>query len=203
MRLVADNSKDAAREIAKIFDMRLSFDALSNLTALLQPTKFRHRAFIQEAGEETTTIAFVAKGLIRQYKPNDDLDIVEDICHEGDLLICTESLISQQPSELYIQTLEPTVLYELDYQELKQLACKLTEIHELLCRMLESRIMKQAARQRQLDKDPVTRYLELLHADSEIIRRTPLKYVASYLRMAPETLSRVRNKVNKREDSNS
>ena len=203
MRLVADNSKDAAREMARMYDVRLSFDALSGLTALLQPVKYRHRAIIQEVGETTNTLAFVAKGLIRQYKPDDDLDIVEDICHEGDLLICTESLIGQQPSELCIQTLEPTVLYELDYHELKELAGKLPEINELLCKILESRIMKQATWRHRMDKHPVERYLGLLHEDSEIVRRTPLRYVASYLRMAPETLSRVRNKVNRSEDSNS
>lgn len=203
MRLVADNSKDAAREMARLYDVHLDFEALSSLTALLQPTKFRHRTFILEAGETATTIAFVAKGLIRQYKPDDDLDIVEDICHEGEMLICTESLISEQPSELNVQTLEPTILYEMDYLELKRLASKQTEIHELLCRMLEERIMKLASRMHQQDKGPVERYLELMHSDSEIVRRTPLKYIASYLRMAPETLSRVRNKLNQREDSNS
>ncbi len=203
MRLVADNSKDAAREIARLYDVRLSFDALSGLTALLQPTKFRHRTFIQEVGERTNSLAFVAKGLIRQYKPDEELDIVEDICHEGEMLICTESLISQQPSELSIQTLEPTILYEMDYQELKELANKLPEIHELLCKMLEGCIIKQAVRQHRMDKHPMERYLDLLHEDSEIVRRTPLRYVASYLRMAPETLSRVRNKINRNENSNS
>lgn len=199
MRLVVDNSKDAAREIARIVDMRLSFDALSNLTALLRPQKYRHRTFIQTPGETTTTIAFVAKGLIRQYQQMDDCDMVCDVCHEDDILFSMESLISQTPSPLYIQTLEPTILYEIDYQELKFLASKLPEINELFTRILERCIMRMAARQHYLDLPPMERYLALMDADSEIIRRTPLKYVAWYLRMAPETLSRVRNKVNNRE----
>jgi CRP-like cAMP-binding protein len=200
MRLIADNSKDAAREIARMYDMRLSFDALSALTALLQPKKFRHRTFILEQGEQSASIAFVAKGLIRQYKPDDELDIVEDICHEGDMLFCAESTIGRQESELCIQTLEPTIIYEMDYDELKEQAVKLPEIQELFCRILESHILKQTARLHELDKDPLTRYINLLHEPSEIVRRTPLKYVASYLRMAPETLSRVRNKVNRNEE---
>ena len=203
MRLVVDNSKDAAREIARIVDMRLSFDALSNLTALLRPQKYRHRTFIQSPGETTTNIAFIAKGLIRQYRPSDECDIMYDVCHEDDILFSMESLISQTPSPLYIQTLEPTILYEIDYQELKMLACKLPEINELLTRILERCIMRMAARQHYLDLPPMDRYLALMDADSEIIRRTPLKYVAWYLRMAPETLSRVRNKVNRSENSNS
>lgn len=197
MRLVVDNAKDAAREIARIVDMRLSFDALSSLTALLQPQKYRHRTFIQTPGETTTTIAFVAKGLIRQYKPTDEQDAMYDICHEDNILFSMESLISQTPSPLYIQTLEPTIIYAIDYQELKQLATRLPEISELLTRLLERYIMRMARRQHYLDLPPVERYLALMDIDSEIIRRTPLKYVAWYLRMAPETLSRVRNKLNK------
>jgi len=200
MRLVVDNAKDAAREIARIVDMRLSFDALSSLTALLQPQKYRHRTFIQTPGETTTTIAIVAKGLIRQYQPTDEQDAMYDICHEDDILFSMESLISQTPSPLYIQTLEPTIIYAIDYQELKQLATRLPEISELLTRLLERYIMRMAARQHYLDLTPVERYLALMDIDSEIIRRTPLKYVAWYLRMAPETLSRVRNKLNKTEN---
>lgn len=202
MRLLVDNSKDAAREIARIVDMRLSFDALSNLTALLQPRKYRHKEHIQQAGDITENIAFIAKGLIRQYKTTDELDSTEDLCHEGDLLLCMGSLISRQPSELYIQTLEPTVLYEIDYHELKMLALKLPEINELLNRILESCILKEMTRFQRQDKHPVERYLDLLNSDSETVRRSPLKYVASYLRMAPETLSRVRNEVYKRENRN-
>lgn len=200
MRLVVDNAKDAAREIARIVDMRLSFDALSSLTALLQPQKYRHRTFIQTPGETTTTIAFVAKGLIRQYQPTDEQDMMYDICHEDNILFSMESLISQTPSPLYIQTLEPTIIYAIDYQELKQLAARLPEISELLTRLLERYIMRMAVRQHYLDLTPVERYLALMDIDSEIIRRTPLKYVAWYLRMAPETLSRVRNKLNKTEN---
>jgi len=200
MRLVVDNSKDAAREIARIVDMRLSFDALSGLTALLHPQKYRHRTFVQTPGETTTTIAFVAKGLIRQYQQTDEQDMMYDVCHEDDILFSMESLISQTPSPLYIQTLEPTIIYAIDYQELKLLASRLPEINELLTRILERCIMRMAARQHYLDLPPIERYLALMNADSEIIRRTPLKYIAWYLRMAPETLSRVRNKLNNREN---
>ncbi|MCR4836236.1 MAG: Crp/Fnr family transcriptional regulator [Bacteroidaceae bacterium] len=203
MRLVVDNSKDAAREIARLVDMRLSFDALSNLTALLSPQKYRHRTFIQKPGDTTTAIAFVAKGLIMQYIQKDDVEIVYDVCHEDDMLFNMESLISQTPSSLYILTLEPTVIYTIDYQELKLLASKLPEINELLTRLLERCIMRMTTRQHTLDLPPMERYLALMEADSEIIRRTPLKHVAWYLRMAPETLSRVRNKLNNRENSNS
>ena len=133
----------------------------------------------------------------------DDVEIVYDVCHEDDMLFNMESLISQKPSSLYILTLEPTVIYTIDYQELKLLASKLPEINELLTRLLERCIIRMTARQHTLDLPPMERYLALMEADSEIIRRTPLKHVAWYLRMAPETLSRVRNKLNNRENSNS
>lgn len=195
MILVTDNSKDTAREIARKFNMRLSFDALSSLTALLQPRKYRHRTAILRAGETATSISFVAKGLIRQYKPSTELDIVEDICHENNLLICMESMLTQMPSRLEVQTLEPTIIYSMDYQSLKKLAAQLPEINTLLNHILEDCILKQIERHRLADLNPRERYLRLMQIDSEVVRRTPLKYVASYLRMAPATLSRIRTAI--------
>lgn len=195
MILVTDNSKDTAREIARKFNMRLSFDALSSLTALLQPRKYRHRTAILKAGETATSISFVAKGLIRQYKPSTELDIVEDICHENNLLICMESMLTQMPSRLEVQTLEPTIIYSMDYLSLKKLAAQLPEINTLLNHILEDCILKQIERHRLADLNPRERYLRLMQIDSEVVRRTPLKYVASYLRMAPATLSRIRTAI--------
>ena len=155
------------------------------------------------SGVISQNICYIVKGLIRQYKIVDDIDVVEDITHEGDILICTESLLKQQPSELFIQTLEPTISYAMDYIEFRSMADKSEDLNQLLYSILEAQILHDKDKYHLLDENPIDRYNILLKTNSEIVRRTPLKYVASYLRMAPETLSRVRNAINKRENSNS
>jgi len=203
MKQIVDNSKDAAREIARKYGVKLDIEALNSLTAALQPRKFKHKAYIYLKGEIIESLFFLSKGLVRQVKSVHNLDIVEDLCHEGDMLISANSMMGHVPSEVDIQTLEPTLAYELEYRDLKELATKYNDINDLLCNMLEDLLIKEIEKRHRLDDTPMQRYTNLLESDGEIIRRSPLKNVASYLRMAPETLSRVRNAINKSENSNS
>ncbi len=202
MKALTENKKDVARELARKYNVRLSIESLNRFTDLLQPVKFRHKTFILEAGNTSNNLMYLVKGLVRQYRPSADFDKVEDIVHEGDILTCVDSLFTHEPSQLNVQTLEPTVAYSMNYQYFKELAGEDADLGTLLFSIIESIIIKKEKIYHLLDSTPIERYMALLHDDSEIIRRTPLKYVASYLRMAPETLSRVRNAINKRESSN-
>jgi hypothetical protein len=47
------------------------------------------------------------------------------------------------------------------------------------------------------DYTATERYLQVLKDDKELLQRVPLQYLASYLQVAPETLSRIRNKINR------
>lgn len=202
MKALTENKKDVARELARKYNVRLSIESLNRFTDLLQPMKFRHKTFILEEGNKSNNLMYIVKGLVRQYHSEGGFDRVEDIVHEGDILACVESLFTHTPSHLNVQTLEPTVVYSMNYQYFKELAGEDADLGTLLFSIIESIIIKKEKIYHLLDEAPMEKYSLLLHNDSEIIRRTPLKYVASYLRMAPETLSRVRNAINKSESSN-
>ncbi len=198
MITIANTPKDAARELARKYDVRLSTESLNNLSMLLHSDRFRHRTFILKAGEQSNVLYFVTKGLIRQYKEVEgDDDLIQDIVHEGDILFFQQCILTDSPSSLNVQTLEPTILYGADYSDLRTLADSNPEINQLLFAILEATITKQMLHRDMLDMNPRERYLALMQNESEIVRRTPLKYIASYLRMAPETLSRVRNAINR------
>ena len=198
MITIANTPKDAARELARKYDVRLSTESLNNLSMLLHSDRFRHRTFILKAGEQSNVLYFVTKGLIRQYKEVEgDDDLIQDIVHEGDILFFQQCILTNSPSSLNVQTLEPTILYGADYSDLRTLADSNPEINQLLFAILEATITKQMQHRDMLDMHPRERYLALMQNESEIVRRTPLKYIASYLRMAPETLSRVRNAINR------
>ncbi len=199
MITIANTPKDAARELARRYNVRLSSESLNSLAMLLHSDRYRHRTFVLKAGEQSNILYFVAKGLIRQYKEigKDNDDVIQDIVHEGNILFFQQCLLSDTPSSLNVQTLEPTILYGAEYSDLKALADTTPDINQLLYTILEATIKKQNKHLDMLDMHPRERYLAFMEDESEIVRRTPLKYVASYLRMAPETLSRVRNAINR------
>lgn len=203
MKAFLDNKRDAAREIARKYNVKMGVESVSMLSEMLQPVHFRHRTLILDAGDVCADILYLVRGLVRQYHTEDDgTDSVVDIVHEGDMLVCNESLFAGQPSRLKVQTLEPTYAYGMNYKYFKNLASENKEVSTLLFAIMESVIIKKEEIYNLLDESPINKYLALMKRDSEVIRRTPLKYVASYLRMAPETLSRVRNTINKRESGN-
>lgn len=198
MITIANTTKDAARELTNKFDLKFSMETLNELAAMLQSDRFRHRTFILSQGELSNRLYFIARGLIRIYRPiKDQDDSIQEIEHEGGIIFLHQSLISHQASDFNIQTLEPTITYGLNYDELKQAATQSPEMSQLICAILEQTIEKQDRHHALLDLPPKQRYLEFLDQDPEVMRRTPLKYIASYLRMAPETLSRVRNALNR------
>lgn len=202
MKVFYDNKRDAVREIARKYNVRLGYDAAGLLADLLQPMHFKHRTLIMEDARTDINMFYLLKGLVRQYYSEDGFDNVVDIVHEGDMLMCNESLFAHMKSQLNVQTLEPTYLYAINYRQFKNLAAENRELSDLLFAIVESVIAKKEEIYKLLDETPINKYMTLMRRDSEVIRRTPLKYVASYLRMAPETLSRVRNTINKRESSN-
>lgn len=203
MKAFLDNKRDAAREIVRKYNVKMGVESVSMLSEMLQPVHFRHRTLILDAGDVSADMLYLVRGLVRQYHTEDDgTDSVVDIVHEGDMLVCNESLFAGQPSRLKVQTLEPTYAYGMNYKYFKNLASENKEVSTLLFAIMESVIIKKEEIYNLLDESPINKYLALMKRDSEVIRRTPLKYVASYLRMAPETLSRVRNTINKRESGN-
>ena len=192
MKALLDNRRDMVRELARLFDVRLTGDTLVRLTEMFTPAKFRYRTVIHTPDSIASRISFIQRGLLRVYTSSPDGDVVEKILHEGHLLIIEESLFHQQPSHCYVQTLEPTILYSFDYQELVGEAQHDPAVSELLLAILQENTLSYVRSHSLFNDNPRERYVKLLEADSEIVRRTPLKYVASYLHMAPETLSRVR-----------
>lgn len=201
MKAFLDNKKDAAREIAKKYNVKMSAESINLLADLLQQVHFRHRTFILEAGDVSRDMLYIVRGLVRQYynKEGDETDHVVDVVREGYMLVCSESLFSGKPSGLNVHTLEPTYAYGMNYKDFKKLASENKEICTLLSAIMEAVVLQKDEMCNMLDGTPIEKYLALMAKDAEIIRRTSLRYIASYLRMAPETLSRVRFKVHNRE----
>ncbi|MBQ8675767.1 MAG: Crp/Fnr family transcriptional regulator [Bacteroidaceae bacterium] len=191
---IAKTPKDAVRELANRYDVKLSTESFNILTSMMHSERYRHRTMIMEPGETCSTLFFITKGLIRIYNVNAEADeLTCEILHENDVFLLEQCLFSGMPSDFHVQTLEPTTLYGIDFPTLRTLADIHPDINQLLYNILTQDILQKNDYLNTLYLHPKDRYSHLLETNSEVVRRTPLKYIASYLRMAPETLSRVRN----------
>lgn len=188
-----DKRKDAAREIARKC-MTLSTDGLNMLAEILVPLKFPRGTTVLNEGEVCNNMYYIEKGLVRQYYLKNRREVTEHLACEGGIIICIESYFRREPTKLMIETLEPSILYGIPYDGIHQLAEKSFEFCKLLFAILEQSLILSQHKADTIRFETATeRYLRTLRDFPDIIRRAPLHYVASYLQMTPETLSRVRS----------
>lgn len=191
-----ESLKDVARQICANYDVRLSTESLNSFANIIQVIKLLRGKSPFEKGEVCPCMYFVKRGLVLQHYDKNGLDVVEHISREGDMVICIESFFTQTPSEIEVTMLEPGILYAIPYDEIFALSKASYEICQLIFAIQQrSLIISQHKADMLRFESAKDRYKRTLKEDPEIIRRSPLHYVASLLQMKPETLSRVRTQV--------
>ena len=122
--------------------------------------------------------------------------MTDHIGYEDGMVICLESYFKQEPTRLMVETLEPTVVWEMSKEAMERLAENYLDIAVMYRKFMEqSLIISQVKADTLRFESAHERYTKLLHSHPEILKRAPLVYIASYLQMTPETLSRVRSSI--------
>ena len=192
-----NNPKDIAREISRLY-CPLSAQGIETLASILLPLKFQKGDTIMAEGTICSALYYVQNGMVRQYYYKNSKDVTEHFSFEGRIVFCIDSFLKQEPSRLIVEALENSVLYAIPYNKLQRLVTEDPEISRLYRKILEHvAISSQEHADSQRFESAIERYERLLREKPEIVLRAPLVHIASFLQMMPETLSRVRNFVNR------
>ncbi|MBT8220770.1 MAG: Crp/Fnr family transcriptional regulator [Bacteroidia bacterium] len=149
-------------------------------------------------GKICRNIAFVEDGLLRLYYLTDGKEVTKCFCKENTLTTSYGSLITQQESEIAIQAIESSRLVVLSYDALQQLYNQNIFWQQVGRMVAENELITTECHHRFLkDLSATDRYKQVLEEDNELLQRVPLNYLASYLQIAPETLSRIRKKLSR------
>lgn len=184
--------RDIARELARKYSTMTHVE-LDVMEDLLVPMKFRKGEQILKEGEICRNIYYVHQGLIRQYYHKNGKELTEHLGVEGTIFMCIESLFKEEPTQLMVETLEHSIIYALPKVKLEMVALHNVNIQILYRKILEeSLILSQVHADLVRFESAQDRYKKMCKLNPEVIKRTPLIHVASYLQMSPETLSRVR-----------
>ena len=195
------------REIARLFaqkygeDGKRSSENMEWLSQIIIPIRTLKGDIVLEEGSVCKHIYYIDRGLVRQTYIKKGKLLTEHIGYEGSMIICIESLFNQSPSHLSIECLEPCWIYALPYEDIVRASHKSFELFYILNSILkESLILSQRKANTLRFSSAMERYRQTLEEYPEIIRRTPLNIVASYLQMTPETLSRVRTQYHEEQE---
>ena len=185
-------TRDVARELARRYST-MTHEELDVLEGILVPMKFQKGEIILREGDICENIYWVAKGLVRQFYYKNDKELTEYMATEDNIVMSIESLFKEQPSSQQIVALEPTILFALPKRELEHEAVRNVNIQMLYRKILqESLIISPVHADILRFESAQERYAKLVKRSPQLVLRAPLVYIASYLQMTPETLSRVR-----------
>ena len=192
MANISITSRDVARELARRYST-MTHEELDMLESILVPMKYAKNEMILREGETCTNIYWVVKGLVRQFYYKNGKEVTEYMATESSIVMCIESLFMEQPTHLQIKAIEPSVLIALPKADLEAVAMKGVNIQILYRKILEeSLILSQVHADMLRFESAQDRYQKLIKRQPQLVLRAPLVYIASYLQMTPETLSRVR-----------
>ena len=187
--------RDIARELARRYST-MAHDELDILERILVPMKFARGEKVVESGDVSDAIYYVERGMVREFYFKNNKSVTEYLAADGTIVMSIESLFREEPSKLVIEALEPTLVYALPKKRLEEVALHNVNIQILYRKILEeSLIISQRRADLLRFESAKDRYLKLCKLNPKVIMKAPLVYVASYLQMTPETLSRVRSAV--------
>ncbi len=184
--------RDVARELARRYST-MTHDELDILEGVLVPMKFSKGEKILNEGEVCKYIFWITKGLVRQYYFKNGKEMTEYMAVENSIMMSIESLFKEQASTQIIEALEPTIIYAIPKAELEAVAMRSVNIQILYRKILEESLIISQRRADMLRFESAQdRYHKLVKRNPQLVLRAPLVYIANYLQMTPETLSRVR-----------
>ena len=139
-------------------------------------------------------IYFIKKGVARIYYFKNEKEITEWIAMDEQFFLSITSFFKRTPSHLIIQAIEPSDLWGIHYNDFMELADKYHDIERLLRKMVTASLILSQQRMDSIQFESAQqRYERLLEDTPNIVRRVPLSYIASFLGVTLETLSRIRS----------
>lgn len=172
----------------------MTHDELDILEGILVPMKFAKGEMILKEGEVCKYIYYIEHGLTRQFYFKNGKELTEHLGVDHSIFMCIESLFKEEPTHLQVQAIEPTLVFGLPKIKLEEVALHNVNIQILYRKILEeSLIISQIHADLLRFESAQNRYKRMCKMSPQVVLRAPLVYIASYLQMTPETLSRVRS----------
>ena len=174
----------------------LTAEEISFTMGSYTPMTIRANEFFLKEGEVCHYIGFVTKGLLRSFIYDDCAnEITSDFFPENSLIISFDSFNNRVPSKENIKAIEDSDLMVISYEKQKALYGKIPAWN-LICRDLadyKSREMIERANRFQM-MSASERYQNFCMEHPDILQRTTLGNIASYIGVDIATLSRIRKK---------
>lgn len=145
-------------------------------------------------GQHSDKTYYIINGCARAYYLKDGKDITDWLAFENEFISSIISFFTHQPSPHYIELLEDSVLVEFSKSKIDELADKYHDFERLIRMVVIKTMLSQQEKIASMQfYSAKEKYANILAIRPDITQRVPLTFIASYLGITLETLSRIRN----------
>ena len=150
--------------------------------------------YLLKPGDECSHYYYIHKGILRAFVRFGNKDITTWINPEHEITTSIRSMSKREASHEYIQALKDCELIAIPFTAMDDLYIQFPEMN-MVGRLLLEEYYAGAEDRAFICRIPnaAARYKYFLQSRTELINRLPLKYIASYLGITVETLSRLRS----------
>lgn len=157
---------------------------------------FPKKHILLKEGQVENYLSFVETGIVRYYVPKLENDLTFTFVFDRNFVSGYNSFLTREPSTYQIETLTQTTLWRITYKDLQAIYNE-TEVGNLIGRHAsEDLFLKKSKRELSfLNETAEQRYQNLFVEQPHLIQQIPLKYIASYIGVTPQALSRIRKRI--------
>ncbi|MDX1766823.1 cAMP-binding domain of CRP or a regulatory subunit of cAMP-dependent protein kinases [Arenibacter troitsensis] len=173
----------------------LSAELKSFLTNKIKRTVYAKNEIISKEGEICNKLYVIKKGLVRGYCVSDNVDVTTWISFDSEIFTSITGFFKNEPASENIQCLEVTHCEYLEFRDYQYCLKNFPEMREINRIMLVEYYIHAEKRAFMTRIPSAQKRLAYFfkNANPKMTKRIPKKYLASFLAMRPETLSRLFN----------
>jgi len=163
----------------------------------LEPVKFSKNTIVEDANKIPHYQYFVVSGIMRNYFYNASGEaITTDLNYSPRFFTSYNNFVNRCISDEIIECVTDCELLRVKRDDVDILFAESFILKDFTIRYLEKVFEEERARINELTTlSAEHRYISLMNKAPNIILGVPLQYIASYLGIKPETLSRIRRKM--------
>lgn len=171
-------------------------DTQIEIASHFRPMDFQKNEYILEKGEVCKGIYYIETGLCRSFLCSNGKEYTTSFGLDQNIICSPISYLKQIPSAESIQAIEKTFCFYLSYESIQYLLAKHCVFNDYVRRLYEKLFIEAENLLNSIRVDSaLQRYEKFMAETPHLLNRIPLGYLASYLGMSQETLSRMRGKI--------
>lgn len=174
----------------------LNSNEIGHLEESIEKKTYNKHDIIFTEGKIADKIYFVEKGCVRLFYNVNGNDKTAFFYTEGQFICAGESYTFNIPAVENYQAVEQTDIYVFSKSKIEILLSKVPEMEVIARIATENELITcQKVIASFVTKSAEERYLDLLNTKGELFLRVPQQYIASFLGVSPETLSRIKKRI--------